>query len=100
MLLLKGNQQHSQILGLPLFLAMTTNPFSIPILGADQSLACGGESPWAERSDVPAALFKQTFAFLELCDKSNARTLLRRIVERYPQSDVAEAAKKKFEELK
>jgi len=49
---------------------------------------------------IPAALFKQALAFLELGDKTNARNILKRVIERYPQSDQAESAKKKLEEMK
>jgi TolA-binding protein len=45
-------------------------------------------------------LFKQGLAFLELGDKANARTLFKRVIERYPRSDQAEMAKKKLEEVK
>jgi len=55
---------------------------------------------YPEGSKVPAALFKQALAFLELGDKTNARNLFRRVIERYPRSDQAEMAKKKLEAMK
>ena len=55
---------------------------------------------YPEGDKIPAALFKQALAFLELGDKTNARNLLRRVIERYPQSDQAEMAKKKLETIK
>jgi len=55
---------------------------------------------YPEGSKVPAALFKQALAFLELGDKTNARNLFKRVIERYPRSDQAEMAKKKLEAMK
>jgi tol-pal system protein YbgF len=55
---------------------------------------------YPEGDKIPAALFKQGLAFLELGDKSNARNLLRRLIERYPHSDQAEMAKKRLEAIK
>ncbi len=55
---------------------------------------------YPEGDKVPAALFKQALAFLELGDKTNARTLLKRVIERYPQTDQAEMAKKKLDTIK
>jgi tol-pal system protein YbgF len=55
---------------------------------------------YPEGDKIPAALFKQALAFLELGDKTNARNLLRRLIERYPQSDQTEMAKKKLEAIK
>jgi hypothetical protein len=37
---------------------------------------------------------------LELGDKTNARNLFKRVIERYPSSDQAEMAKKKLEAMK
>jgi len=37
---------------------------------------------------------------LELGDKTNAKSLLKRVIERYPHSDQADIAKKKLEETK
>jgi tol-pal system protein YbgF len=54
---------------------------------------------YPEGSKVPAALFKQGLAFLELGDKANARNLFKRVIERYPRSDQAEMAKKKLEAM-
>jgi tol-pal system protein YbgF len=55
---------------------------------------------YPEGSKVPAALFKQALAFLELGDKANARNLFRRVIERFPRSDQAEMAKKRLETMK
>jgi tol-pal system protein YbgF len=55
---------------------------------------------YPEGDKIPAALFKQALAFLELGDKTNARSLLKRVIERYPPSDQAEMAKKKLETIK
>jgi tol-pal system protein YbgF len=55
---------------------------------------------YPEGDKIPAALFKQALAFIELGDKTNARSLLRRVIERYPHSDQAEMAKKKLEGIK
>jgi tol-pal system protein YbgF len=55
---------------------------------------------YPEGDKVPSALFKQALAFLELGDKTNGRNLLKRVIERYPQSDQAAMAKKKLESLK
>ncbi|RPJ11760.1 MAG: tol-pal system protein YbgF, partial [Deltaproteobacteria bacterium] len=55
---------------------------------------------YPEGDKVSAAMLKQGLAFLELGDKTNARSLLRRIVERYPQSEQAELARKRLEGLK
>ena len=55
---------------------------------------------YPEGDKVPAALFKQALAFSELGDKTSARNLLRRVVERYPTSDQADMAKKRLEALK
>jgi tol-pal system protein YbgF len=55
---------------------------------------------YPEGEKISAALFKQALAFLELGDKTNARNLLRRVMERYPHSDQADMAKKKLETIK
>jgi tol-pal system protein YbgF len=55
---------------------------------------------YPEGDKIPAALFKQALAFGELGDKTNARNLLKRVIERYPHSDQAEMAKRKLESLK
>jgi tol-pal system protein YbgF len=55
---------------------------------------------YPEGDKIPAALFKQALAFLELGDKTNARNLLRRVIERYPNSDQAEMAKRRLEVVK
>jgi tol-pal system protein YbgF len=55
---------------------------------------------YPEGDKISAALFKQALAFLELGDKANARNLLKRVIEKYPQTDQAEMAKKKLETIK
>jgi tol-pal system protein YbgF len=55
---------------------------------------------YPEGDKIPAALFKQALAFLELGDKTNTRNLLKRVIEKYPHSDQAELAKKKLETIK
>jgi len=55
---------------------------------------------YPEGDKIPAALFKQALAFLELGDKANSRNLLKRVIEKYPHSDQAELAKKKLETIK
>ncbi len=55
---------------------------------------------YPEGDKIPAAMFKQALAFSELGDKTNARNLFKRVVEKYPRSDQAEMAKKKLETLK
>jgi tol-pal system protein YbgF len=55
---------------------------------------------YPESGKIPAALFKQALAFLELGDKTNARNLLNRVIERFPGSDQAKMAKKKMEAMK
>jgi tol-pal system protein YbgF len=55
---------------------------------------------YPKMSKVPAALFKQARAFLELGDKKNARNLLRQVIERFPRSKEAEMAKKKLKTIK
>ena len=55
---------------------------------------------YPEGDKIPAALFKQALAFSELGDKTNARNLFKRVIERYPHSDQAEMAKKRLETIK
>jgi len=55
---------------------------------------------YPEGDKVPAALYKQALAFLELGDKTNARNILKKVIERYPSSDQAKLAKKKLETIK
>ena len=55
---------------------------------------------YPEGDKISAALFKQALAFSELGDKANARNLLKRVIEKYPQTDQAEMAKKKLETIK
>jgi tol-pal system protein YbgF len=55
---------------------------------------------YPEGDKIPAALFKQALAFLELGDKTNTRNLLKKVIERYPSSNQAQMAKKKLETLK
>ena len=55
---------------------------------------------YPEGDKVPAALLKQAFAFLELGDRPNGRNLLRRVIDRYPQSEQAEIARKRLEAIR
>jgi tol-pal system protein YbgF len=55
---------------------------------------------YPEGDKIPAALFKQALAFLELGDNTNAKNLLKRVIERYPHSEQAEMAKKRLEGIK
>jgi tol-pal system protein YbgF len=55
---------------------------------------------YPEGDKIPAAIFKQALAFSELGDKTNARNLFKRVIEKYPRSDQAEMAKKKLETMK
>lgn len=55
---------------------------------------------YPEGDKVSSALLKQGLSFLELGDKTNARNLLRRVVERFPQTEQAEIAKKRLETMK
>lgn len=55
---------------------------------------------YPEGDKVSSALLKQGLAFLELGDKTNARTLLKRVTDRFPQTEQAEIAKKKLETIK
>jgi tol-pal system protein YbgF len=55
---------------------------------------------YPEGDKVPAALFKQALSFLELKDKTNARNLLKRVMERYPNTEQAQMAKKRLEAIK
>jgi tol-pal system protein YbgF len=55
---------------------------------------------YPEGDKIPAALFKQALSFLELGDKTNARNLFKRVIDRYPHSEQAEMAKKRLEGIK
>ncbi|MBS3919442.1 MAG: tol-pal system protein YbgF [Deltaproteobacteria bacterium] len=55
---------------------------------------------YPEGDKVSSALLKQGLAFLELGDKTNARNLLKRVADRFPQTEQAEIAKKKLETIK
>jgi tol-pal system protein YbgF len=55
---------------------------------------------YPEGDKIPSAIFKQALSFLELNDKTNARSLFKRVIERYPRSDQAEMARKRLETLK
>jgi len=55
---------------------------------------------YPEGDKVSSALLKQALAFLELGDKTNARNLLKRVTDRFPQTEQAEIAKKKLEAIK
>lgn len=55
---------------------------------------------YPEGDKVSSALLKQGLAFLELGDKTNARALLKRVMDRFPQTEQADIAKKKLETIK
>ena len=55
---------------------------------------------YPEGDKVSSAMLKQGFAFLELGDKTNGRNLLKRVTDRYPQTEQADIAKEKLETLK
>lgn len=55
---------------------------------------------YPQGNKVPAALLKQSFAFLNIKDEANARLILRELVNKYPKSNEAEIAGKKLDELK
>ena len=55
---------------------------------------------YPEGDKVPAAMFKQALAFLELGDRTNGRNLLKRLIERFPHSEQTDLAKKKLESIK
>lgn len=55
---------------------------------------------YPEGDKVPSALLKQGLAFLELGDKTNARNLLKRVSDRYPQTEQADIAKRRLEAIK
>jgi len=55
---------------------------------------------YPEGDKIPSALLKQAIAFLELGDKTNGRNLLKRVIERYPQSEQADVAKRRLEAIK
>jgi len=55
---------------------------------------------YPEGDKVSSALLKQGLAFLELGDKAHARNLLKRVIDRFPQTEQAEIAKKKLETIK
>ena len=57
-------------------------------------------SKYPEGDKIPAALFKQALAFLELGDKTNGKNLLKRVIDRYPHSDQADLAKKRLDAIK
>ena len=52
-----------------------------------------------EAANVPAALLKQTYAFAELGENTNARLLLQEVVEKYAQTPEATQAKQKLKSL-
>ena len=55
---------------------------------------------YPEGDKIPSAIFKQALSFLELNDRTNARSLLKRVIEKYPRSDQAEMARKRLETIK
>ena len=48
---------------------------------------------------IPAALLKQGFAFMNMDDKANARIILNELVNKYPKSPEADAARAKLQKL-
>ena len=56
-------------------------------------------SRYPEGEKVPAALLKQAYAFAELGENSNARSLLQEVVEKYAQTPEATQAKQKLKSL-
>lgn len=69
--------------------------FENAILAYEEMLKTYKDSPKA-----PAAMLKQALAFLETGDKRAARSILRELLEKHPDSEQAGPAKKKLEELK
>ena len=53
-----------------------------------------------EGDKVSAALFKQALAFFELGDKTNAKNLFQRVIDRFPDSREAEMARRRLEGIK
>lgn len=52
------------------------------------------------REKVPAAMFKQAAAFIEIGDTKSARFVLRKLAEEHPASEEAKRAKERLKELK
>ena len=52
------------------------------------------------REKVPAAMFKQAVAFIEIGDTKSARFVLRKLVEEHPASEEAKRAKERLKDLK
>lgn len=57
------------------------------------------ERKYPNGDKVPAALLKQGFAFVELGDKVDARLILRKLLDRFPNSPEAAKAKQKLKSL-
>ena len=55
---------------------------------------------YPQGNKIPAALLKQGFAFLNIGDETNARLILRELMNKYPESNEAKVAGKKLNELK
>ena len=55
---------------------------------------------YPEGDAAPNALLKQALAFSELGDRTNARTLLMRLIEKYPQFDQIDLAKRKLNSIR
>ena len=55
---------------------------------------------YPEGDKIPSAIFKQALSFLDLNDKTNARSLFKRVIEKYPRSDQAEMARRRLETIK
>ena len=55
---------------------------------------------YPQGNKVPGSLLKQGFAFLNIGDETNARLILRELMNKYPESNEAKVAGKKLDELK
>ena len=55
---------------------------------------------YPQGNKVPSALLKQGFAFVNIADETNARLILRELMNKYPESSEAKIAGKKLNELK
>lgn len=49
---------------------------------------------------VPAAMLKQSYAFIQMGDRLAAKGILRSIIERYPKTETARLAEEKLKEIK
>jgi tol-pal system protein YbgF len=55
---------------------------------------------YSSNRKVSAAMLKQGFAFANMGEKDAAKSILNQVIEKYPDSDVANAAKEKLDSLK